>query len=93
MQSLNVSNNDINKSSGGALNDISYVNAAFKQALQNVTSPTPHVEHVDEIINKTAKDVLAKFKPKTDPQGWSGREKWHENLVNGTVDALRKNMR
>ncbi|KAH7710727.1 hypothetical protein AAVH_21988 [Aphelenchoides avenae] len=95
---MNVSQNEINISSGGAIYDLSFVDAAFKQALQNFTPPLttappiPHVEHVDAVINQTVNEVLDKKKGKLDAKGWAGRQQYHEEIVNNTVDALSKNM-
>ncbi|KAH7704320.1 hypothetical protein AAVH_28489 [Aphelenchoides avenae] len=99
-QSRNASENRLNDASKKAIQALSKVNDAFQRALQNntrprptVVPPTPYEGHVIAVINQTAKEVLAKFKPQLDPKGWSGREELHEKIVHNTVDALSKNMR
>ncbi|KAH7710736.1 hypothetical protein AAVH_21997 [Aphelenchoides avenae] len=82
-----------------AISALSKVNDAFARALQNDTSPStdvplnPYEKRVVAVINQTSKEVLEGLKDKLNSQGWSGREEVHKQIVNETVDALRKNMR
>lgn len=83
----------LNESTTKAIEAISKVNDAFKRALQIDAPPSPYEAHVAAVINQTAKEVLANVTARLDAKGWAGRGGLHEEVVNRTVDALRKKMR
>lgn len=90
VQARNFSASRLNNSTQRAINALSKVNDAFKQALQNARPPAPPVDAVIAFVTQTAKEVLdEKLKTTLDSKGWSGRKDLHEEVVNKTIDKLK----
>lgn len=58
------------------------------------SAPTPYNENFVSFINQTARNVLNETKKgQLNSKGWSAREELHQEIVNGTVDALNNHKR